>query len=82
MTSYSEQLQDPVIARQIESRLSGYIAQSYTRAGMQPPIPVLHDGIFVYADMGPNKIIKHMRNAVHLHAALLDDLEKNESEGD
>ncbi|WP_166166936.1 hypothetical protein [Acinetobacter sp. SA01] len=82
MTSYSEQLQDPVIAHQIESRLSGYIAQSYTRAGMQPPIPVLNNGVFIYADTRANKIIKHMRNAVHLHAALLDDLEKNESEGD
>lgn len=82
MTSYSEQLQDYDFSCQIESRLSGYIAQSYTRAGMQAPIPVLKDGLFVYFDPRVNKLINHMRQAIQLHAALLDDLEKNESEVD
>jgi len=80
MTSYMDQLQDPNISCEIESRLSGYIAQSHTNAGMQAPIPVLHNGIFVYADPRINKLINHMRQAIQLHAGLLDETVKNESE--
>ena len=80
MTSYIEQLQDANITCELESRLSGYIAQSYSSAGLQPPIPVLQNGLFVYADARVNKIINHMRQGILLHADLLDKLEKNESE--
>jgi len=80
MTSHIEQLKDPNVACEVESRLSGYIAQHYASAGMQSPIPVLIEGLFVYADPRINKLIKHMRQAIQLHAGLLDDLEKNQSE--
>lgn len=77
MTSYTEMLEQPQIITKVESLLSGHIMAVYIKAGYNPPVPMLHDNRFIYADPASEKYARRLREGMKLFAELLDQLESN-----
>ncbi|QDJ91849.1 hypothetical protein [Acinetobacter haemolyticus] len=77
MTTYTEMLEQPQIKKKIESQLGGHIMTVYRNAGYTPPVPMLHDDKFVYADPAPQKYANHLREGMKLFAEVLDEINLN-----
>ncbi|MFW1635648.1 hypothetical protein [Acinetobacter oleivorans] len=67
-------LEDPELKKKMESEIGGTIMQTFTRAGYQPPIPILQDGILVYADPALNKYADRLRKGAMILIKVLSEI--------
>lgn len=80
METYLEMLDKPEVKLKIESSIGGLIMEKYRKERLQPPIPTLSNGTFVYADPAANKFAERLRLGAAIYANALDELNKPNEE--